>query len=213
MVFLGKDLYVVSDFVTSDNRFEAVIFFIDDELIKKFSLLHSSKPIGKEPKASVFKTTISRQINKYTHSLSEIYRKQGINRSLLEVKVLEFLLLLALQDKTKAIVSALTKPIKRRSIREFMQQNYQNNLKINDYAALTGRSISTFNREFKRLYGTTPNKWLIHKRLSRARELLGSTDLNVTGVSMEVGYENVSHFINAYKKRYGVTPKKSLNNK
>jgi transcriptional regulator GlxA family with amidase domain len=92
-----------------------------------------------------------------------------------------------------------------------MEDNYLGNLKINDYAILTGRSVSTFTREFKRLYGITPNKWLIKKRLKKAHDLLNDTNMNVTQVSMEVGYENISHFIKAYKEVYGVTPKLTKN--
>ncbi|MBL4673950.1 MAG: helix-turn-helix transcriptional regulator, partial [Arenicella sp.] len=92
-------------------------------------------------------------------------------------------------------------------------ENYLSNLKISDYAILTGRSDSTFNRDFKRLFGTTPKKWLITKRLSKSHQLLCNTELNVTQVAIEVGYENVSHFIAAYKKTYGVTPKSTLTNK
>lgn len=213
MVLLPKNLYVVSDFVTSQNKFEAVIFFMDDLLIKKYLLLHIEKPNKNKLKNRVVKTEITTQVSKYIHSLSEIYKNTTNNQALLEIKVLEFLLLLELQDNSKALISSLTSPIKKRNIKEFMNENYLGNLKINDYAILTGRSVSTFNRDFKRLYGTTPNKWLIRKRLSKSHELLNNTNLNVTQVSMEVGYENVSHYIEAYKKTYGVTPKSTLNNK
>ncbi|WP_223670527.1 helix-turn-helix domain-containing protein [Kangiella shandongensis] len=95
-----------------------------------------------------------------------------------------------------------------------MESNYLGNLKVSDYAALTGRSLSTFTREFKRLYGTSPNKWLIQKRLEKSSELLEKTSMSVTEVAMEVGYENVSHFIKAYKRLFDTTPKryKSENN-
>ena len=93
-----------------------------------------------------------------------------------------------------------------------MEENYLNNLNIHDYAVLTGRSISSFNRDFKRLFGTTPKKWLISKRLNKSHELLNTTKLNVTQIAMEVGYENISHFIEAYKKTYGETPKSTARN-
>jgi len=213
MVILPKDLYVVSDFVTSQNKFEAVIFFIDDFLIKKFLLSHTKALDKTTLNSKVVKTEVSTQISKYIYSLSAIYKNTTSNQALLDIKVLEFLWLLSLQESSKMLISSLISPIKKRNIKEFMQENYLGNLKINDYATLTGRSVSTFNREFKRLYGTTPNRWLIHNRLSKSHELLSSTNLNVTQVSMEVGYENVSHFIKAYKKVYGVTPKLTFNNK
>ena len=86
------------------------------------------------------------------------------------------------------------------------------NLKVADYALLTGRSVSTFMREFKKLYQTTPNQWLIERRLEKAHHLLTHTDMNVTDVAVEVGYDNVSHFIKAYKIRHRQTPKQTKKN-
>ena len=211
MVLLPKDLYVVSDFVINNKSFEAYVFFIDDLLIKKFLLLNTTNFNKNKSIARTQKTKTTPQVIKYVHSLREIYKNTVNNKALLEIKVLEFLLLLELQDSSKLLISSLISPIKKRSIKEFMEDNFLENLKVNDYATLTGRSISTFNREFKRLYGTTPKKWLIKEKLKKSHELLTSTNLNVTQVSMEVGYENVSHFITAYKKTYGVTPKSSSN--
>ena len=58
MVFLPKDLYVVSDFVTKQDNFEAFIFFIDEQLIKKFLLVNSIKQDENKIKNTVLKTKI-----------------------------------------------------------------------------------------------------------------------------------------------------------
>lgn len=87
-----------------------------------------------------------------------------------------------------------------------MKKNYLRNLRVEDYALLTGRSKSTFIREFKQLYNNTPNQWLITQRLDKAHEILTNSESSVTDVAFEVGYENVSHFISAYKRRFNITP-------
>ncbi len=212
MVVLPKDLYVVSDFVAKNNSFKAYIFFIDDLMITEY-LAMSQYRIIENIQNNPLKVRANSQIREFVTSLDIVYKKQPKNKSLAEIKVLEFLLLLGLQKETKEFVSLIVNPTKKRNIRTFMEQNYLSNLNVNDYALLTGRSLSTFTREFKRLYATTPKEWLILKRLSKAQELLNNTNFNVTEVSAEVGYENVSHFIAAYKKRYGVTPKTTLNQK
>ena len=207
MVILPKDLYIVSDFVINNKKFEAVLFFIDDLLIKKFSLVSSITLNKIKFKNKAKKTKTPTRVNKYIHSLREIYQGSTNSKALLEIKILEFLLLLEIHEKSKVLISNLINPVEKRNIKDFMEDNCLENLKLIDYATLTGRSVSTFNREFKRIYGTTPKQWLIKKRLNKAHELLSNTSLNVTQVSMEVGYENVSHFIQAYKKIYKVTPK------
>ena len=210
MVVLPKDLYVVSDFIANNNYFKAYIFFIDDLIITDYlsTVKHSA---FENSKNKLQKISANSQIGAFVKSLDAIYRKLPSNKSLAEIKVLEYLFLLGLQKEAKEFVSLIVNPTKKRNIRTFMEKNYLSNLNVSDYALLTGRSLSTFNREFKRLYATTPKEWLISKRLSKSRELLNNTHLNVTEVSVEVGYENVSHFIAAYKKKYGVTPKTTLN--
>lgn len=210
MVVLPKDLYVVSDFIAKNNYFKAYIFFIDDLIIADY-LSTIKYSFVKNSKNDPLKIPANSQIGAFVKSLDAIYRKLPSNKSLAEIKVLEFLFLLGLQKEAEEFFSLIVNPAKKRNIRTFMEKNYLSNLNVNDYALLTGRSLSTFNREFKKLYSTTPKEWLISKRLSKSRELLNNTHLNVTEVSVEVGYENVSHFIAAYKKRYGVTPKTTLN--
>lgn len=207
MVVLPKDLYVVSDFVTRNSIFKAVVFFIDDELIKKFLLFYTEGNRTLNPDSKIKKIKSNSQVIRYLNSLILVYKGQKNNCSHVEIKIIEFLLLLSSCSENKEFISTLIGPVKKRGIRNFMEEHYLENLKIGDYAALTGRSVSTFNREFKKYFAVTPNKWLIEKRLEKSRELLRNTNMSVTDVSTDVGYENISHFISAYKKRYGITPK------
>ncbi|WP_075533562.1 helix-turn-helix domain-containing protein [Moritella viscosa] len=92
-----------------------------------------------------------------------------------------------------------------------MLENYNKNLTVSDFANLSGRSLSTFNRDFKRKYGESPKQWLITKKMTKANSLLANGS-NVTSCALEVGYSNVSHFIRAYKAIYGKTPKEIKNN-
>ena len=206
LLFLSKDMYLVSDFVTNNDHFEAIIFFIDDSVVQQ-----NFTPIKNNKTDNVIPTLqAGDQIAKYMQSLLDIYLHFENSNEMLEIKVKELLALIKSQkngDIFLAQLYNLESKHKRRDIREFMALNFLKNLNIDDYALLTGRSKSTFMREFKQLYATTPNQWLIEKRLSKGHEMLINTNINVTDIAFEVGYENVSHFIKAYKKRYKITPK------
>lgn len=91
-----------------------------------------------------------------------------------------------------------------------MLANYSKPLSIEDYAYLSGRSLSTFRRDFVNQFGVSPKQWLIEKRLDRAHELLSANHTSVSHVALEVGYENISHFIKAFHKRYAISPKQFL---
>ena len=50
---------------------------------------------------------------------------------------------------------------------EFMEQNYWFNLSLEKFGYLTGRSLTTFKKDFSKAFGSTPGKWLTRKRLNR----------------------------------------------
>lgn len=89
----------------------------------------------------------------------------------------------------------------------FLEKNYMNDLTLRDIARFTGRSLSTFKRDFRALSDLTPQRWLMRRRLEAAREMLRRDNKReVTDVCFEVGFKNLSHFSKLYKRTYGIPP-------
>lgn len=92
-------------------------------------------------------------------------------------------------------------------IMAFLEKNYMNDLTLRDIARFTGRSLSTFKRDFRALSDLTPQRWLMRRRLEAAREMLRrDSKRKVTDVCFEVGFKNLSHFSKLYKRTYGIPP-------
>ncbi|WCO00706.1 alpha/beta fold hydrolase [Psychroserpens ponticola] len=91
-------------------------------------------------------------------------------------------------------------------IEKTMLDNFQYNLKIEDFAKLCGRSLSVFKRDFNTHYNTTPYRWLKEKRLDYAKMLLLESDLNVNQICYESGFKNNSHFIQSFKEKFKLPP-------
>jgi AraC-like DNA-binding protein len=89
---------------------------------------------------------------------------------------------------------------------EFLNDNYMEELSMEEIASFTGRSLATFKRDFKKISNLTPQKWLIKKRLEMAYIKLKEEGKKVQDVYMEVGFKNPSHFSTAFKKQYGIPP-------
>jgi len=96
----------------------------------------------------------------------------------------------------------------KKNIRHLIRKFRQHTLSVADYARPSGRSVSAFSREFKHPYNMAPSRFLIEQRLARAREALVSTELSVTEIGLNAGYQNASHFTAQFKYHFGVTPKK-----
>ncbi|MDR6920204.1 AraC family transcriptional regulator [Chryseobacterium sp. 2987] len=89
---------------------------------------------------------------------------------------------------------------------EFMNDNYMDDLTMEQISSFTGRSLATFKRDFKKISNLTPQKWLIKKRLEMAYVKLKEENKKVKDVCTEVGFKNLSHFSTAFKKQYGIPP-------
>ena len=69
-------------------------------------------------------------------------------------------------------------------------------------------SYSHFAAIFKEYYGQTCKEMILTVRLQKAEDLLQFTDFDLTYISQETGFCDCSHFIKAFKQKYGVTPRK-----
>jgi AraC-like DNA-binding protein len=209
MLFMPRDTYLISDFIKDQDCIEAFLIFFDHEIVVKF-LGSKIKQHRKPPVATstICKLKTNKKVIHYFDSLKDIYFDLENDKYILELKVLEFLHLVYLNNQSEIIdtLNSSENQKKKRSIESIMIGNYDKNLTVADFANLSGRSLSTFNRDFRKKYGQTPKQWLIKKKMEKAEKLL-SEGVNVTNSAIEVGYSNVSHFIKAYKLIHGETPK------
>ncbi len=95
-------------------------------------------------------------------------------------------------------------------LKNFMECNYMYDLSMEEFASFTGRSLSTFKRDFKKMFGMSPQKWLIRRRLQAAWHMIKEEGRSVKDVYIEVGFKNQSHFSQAFKKQFGVYPTECL---
>jgi len=105
----------------------------------------------------------------------------------------------------KFIVPGLNEPGKM-DLEEYMNRNFQYNVSLDRFAYLTGRSLSTFHRDFKSIFNTTPGRWLLKKRLNEAYYQIMGKGLKPSDVYLQVGFEDLSHFSSTFKKAFGIAP-------
>lgn len=91
-------------------------------------------------------------------------------------------------------------------ILDFLNENFMYELSMEDIAQYTGRSLSTFKRDFKKVSNLTPQKWINKRRLEKAHELLSQETAKVQDVMAAVGFTNLSHFSRIYKNTFGHSP-------
>ena len=81
---------------------------------------------------------------------------------------------------------------------------------LQELSETIGLSLKKLKEGFKQIYGDTVYGFLFDYKMEVARKLLESDDYNVNEVALKVGYSTASHFIAAFKKKFGTTPKKYI---
>lgn len=89
----------------------------------------------------------------------------------------------------------------------FIENNFDKQMTIESLAEVVGLNRNYFGKLFQRKMGKSPQQFLIQYRMSKAAEYLLTTDLEITKISRNVGYENPLQFSKAFKKTYGKSPR------
>ena len=134
---------------------------------------------------------------------------EKIDESIIKHKLEEMLLLLLNSDSDgsfKSFLKTLSND-KQIDLKTKIEEHLNHFENVEEISAKVGIPLNDFRKEFSKIYGTVPQKWLIKKRLETAKILLTYDNKNISQVCTEVGYSNLSWFISQFKKEYGITPK------
>ena len=204
MVLIPKGIYMISDIIPETALFEARVLFFTPELIADFVKEIGIGAVEALPEPAIFSSNHSALTN-FFKALSNAHA--SMPAEYVEWKMKELLLLLThLDDRFKELIAALNN-VHKEGIQPFMERNFDKPLKLDDYAALTGRSIASFHRDFKRQFGVAPKTWLTQRRMDLARQRLEREEISVQELAISSGYESVSHFIKSFQAQFGVSPK------
>jgi two-component system response regulator YesN len=89
---------------------------------------------------------------------------------------------------------------------QFINQNYRENITLENVAYEAGFSTYYFGKLFKKTFGVTFTDYLTSLRISRAKELLKDPYLTVKGITYQVGFMDPNYFTRVFKKSEGLTP-------
>jgi len=208
-VFVRKGACIVEQFY--DAAFCMVLFFLPDEFICDV-LKGKATPIHKPGKKYEPLITIDNNFTVqafFQSMISYFDSNRDPDQSLLELKFKELILTIADNPANSELLSyfgSLLQAPQAVSLKNTMEDNYCFNLKLEQFAQLSNRSLSAFKRDFQKQYNTTPGKWLLEKRLNHAMHLLTNAGKTVSEASYESGFENRFHFSRAFRQHFGIPP-------
>jgi AraC-like DNA-binding protein len=191
------------------KKYKSILFFFSNEsvlkFIRKFDLSHTNS----NSYYSTYSFKYDDFIKRFAQSLLDISKlSKPIQKSILDVKFEEIMLYLIEFRGTDFLYSLISNSDdQNQKFIQTIESNQLNKLTIKELSFLCNMSVSKFKREFEKNYATSPIKWFQDKRLEHSAYLLKNESKRPSDIYDEIGYESLSNFIQAFKTKYGVTPK------
>ena len=194
------------------NEGEIVIVTFHPEILKKIydrelpSIFRQSQQITNQSSRKINNDFL---IQKYIEGLLFYFENPSlVNDEILILKLKEIILLLSqTQDAEtiRVILSQLFSPVKY-VFKQIIEASLFAQVGVEDLAERTNLSVSSFKREFKKLYNDSPANYIKSKRLEKAAELLLVSVARITDIAYDCGFNDLANFTKSFHDKYGSSP-------
>ncbi|WP_299457626.1 helix-turn-helix domain-containing protein [uncultured Microscilla sp.] len=160
-------------------------------------------------KQSMAKLPSDAGLERYMEGIATCFENPDkANQELMALKLKQLVTILSATQhspEVRAVLSNLFVPTSF-AFQELVAANLYTNITLQELAQLASLSESSLKRMFKKVYNESPASYLRHKKLLRSQELLTTSDLSITQITLDCGFNDVAHFSKLFKQKYGVSP-------
>ncbi len=198
---------------SSSNKNEIVVISFHPDILKK--IYEKDLPFLLQRPKTIVTNQSSEKINndfliqKYIEGLLFYFENPSlVNDEILILKLKEIILLLSQTrnaDTILTILSQLFSPTTY-TFKQIIEANIFSQVGIEELAQRTNLSVSSFKREFAKLYDDSPANYIKTKRLEKAAELLLASDNRITEIAFECGFNDLPNFTKSFHDKYNVAP-------
>jgi AraC family transcriptional regulator, exoenzyme S synthesis regulatory protein ExsA len=191
---------------------EVVIVTFHPEILKKIyerelpAIIQPGKSVSNQSHGKINNEFL---IQKYIEGLLFYFENPSlVNDEILILKLKEIILLLSQTQQVETIqviLSQLFSPAKF-SFKQIIEANLFSQINIEELAQKTNLSVSSFKREFAKLYNDTPANYIKNKKLEKAAELLLASDNRIADIAYNCGFNDLANFTKSFHDKYHVSP-------
>jgi AraC-like DNA-binding protein len=211
LVLLTTGNILTSELIRNEKGFESMLIYFSNEVLNNFWVKYQSLMTVATPQKLKSPFLIYPQdafIRQYVQSLVMLLQSNtSVSPQIKQLKIEELLLYIFQQDPAKLqSLQVISKDHADLQLKKAVETHIGLPITIEELAFLCNMSSSTFKRNFNRLYNSSPQQWLLERKLEKAAELLSFPDESPSGVYLKVGYKNHSSFSYAFRQHFGVNP-------
>ena len=195
---------IITEHSDTAERFNSILVFFPARIGKAFIASHKRKTPSQPDRPPYIHFTTNAYINEYIRNVKNLIdSQQTLSEEMAALKVNE--LLTAVYEMAPGLLTGIFGVTESIPLKMVIENNLFNNLNLEELAFLANRSLSSFKRDFEKAYGISPQRYVRHRKLEVAcAELIKGT--SPSDLYLTYGYENLSNFNTAFKRKYGITP-------
>ncbi|MEM9327736.1 MAG: AraC family transcriptional regulator [Bacteroidota bacterium] len=193
------------------SKCEAIAVYFYEDILKE---IYNEAPdlFNKRKSENIIqKVSGNELIDKYIESLIFYFENPVLaDDPLVTLKLKEIIMLLLKTDKYPSVLELITDLFnpKSASLKQVVERHLHADLSMDELAHLCGMSLSSFKREFKKVFNETPARYIKAKKLERAAKLLSVSGQSVAEIAYECGFNNPDGFSTIFTQHFGLSPKK-----
>lgn len=193
-----------------DTKFSSFVFSFQEDLVQEaLILLNPQLPSlnYKSNPSSVIAIPANPVLKQFIHSLHLFFEEHvDMDQNMARLKTTEALLGILKSDPSLANQLLHFSVKSKVDLYTYMKHSFLQNMKLEDYARNSGRSLTTFKKDFQTIFKKSPALWLKEKRLEHAHKLLSSTAKKASEIYLECGFEDLAHFSKSFKEYFKINP-------
>ena len=195
---------IITEHGFDDSSYQSLVIFFPGELAKNILKKHLHNYKFTKNDATYIHFEADAYLQSYISHILYLIENGVQLSSAVAVHKIEELLLVILERYPAEILSLIgdqTSP----SLKKIIEGNLLNNLTLEELAFLANRSLASFKRDFKKAYGKAPQSYIRERKLELALEDMRNGKA-AAGLFLKYGYENLSNFNTAFKRKFGAPP-------
>ncbi|WP_420574168.1 helix-turn-helix domain-containing protein [Kordia sp.] len=194
------------------GTYEAIAVHFYPEILKKAygnTLPSFLKKYTNQHTPTLVKLEAITLIQQYIESVLFYFKNPNlVNEDLLVLKLKEIIVLLLQTDSSDKIKTVLSNLFTTQTFdfKETIEAHLFSSLTVSGLAELTNNSLSSFKRKFKKIYNDSPNNYIKNRRLQKASSLLAVSELSISHIAYDCGFNDIAHFSKSFKQKFSISP-------
>ncbi|SMO37993.1 helix-turn-helix domain-containing protein [Gracilimonas mengyeensis] len=193
----------------NEESYTILVFHLPKKVIREIYQEHFPVSAQAEQESFIRKVDPSSVLEEFINGIQSYFHNRSmLSDELLKLKIQELILLLQKTGNTTSLRKLFNEtfsPVEV-NLKQVVHSHIFTDCTVSDLAELCNMSLSTFNRQFRKVFDDSPSNYLKNKRLDKAKELLLHSSFSIGEIAFKTCFYDAAHLSNSFKDKFGCSP-------